>query len=226
MHLPSPFPDDVAFVQAAPGGAPGFSLLPAEAALLSGQAAARRVGEFTLGRGCARAALAMLEPAWGAQPILRNEGRQPRWPQGAVGAITHHKGHAAAAVARDTRYAGLGLDLEASRPLSEAMRVRLLRPQELATLAELPAEEGALRAITVFSAKESIFKCLHPATHVFLGFQDAEVREVGAPDKDGRGSLRWRLCRDGGPGFPSGYEGRGAWVRGGPLILTGVWVEA
>ena len=200
-------------------------LLPEERALLPATVHPRRLLEFTLGRSCARAALASLNPFLWSFPILRTGDRTPCWPVGYVGAITHHKGRAAAAVARRGDYGGLGLDLEAQRAMSDAMRRRLLRPEERARLEGLPQAEAELRAMVVFSAKESIYKCLHPVTGVYLGFQDAEVFDLVevAPE---RGALRWRLFKDCGPRFPAGYEGRGAFVLRPGFVLTGVWVAA
>ena len=242
----SPFPDDVAFVSAGPEDSARYTLLPGERALLSERAAERRVREFTLGRGCAREALAALDPALGGIPILRIEGRLPRWPEGIVGAITHHKGAAAAAAVWRTRYQGLGLDLEALRPLSEAMRARLLRPEERERLQGRPGGEANREAMVIFSAKESIYKCLQPITGIFLGFQDAEVFEVEPPRDDAPAALGWRLLKDCPPRFPAGSQGVGAYrisggtagggtagsgtvgsgPTGGGAVLTGVWVAA
>lgn len=202
-------------------------LLPEERALLPENVHPRRLLEFTLGRSCARAALASLDPSLGSVPILRTGDRTPRWPGGYVGAITHHKGRAAAAVAREADYAGLGLDLEAQRAMSGGMRRRLLRPEERARLEVLPETEAELRAMVVFSTKESIYKCLHPLTGVYLGFQDAEVFEVAeAAPETGIGALRWRLRKDCGGRFPAGYEGVGAYVLRPGFVLTGVWAPA
>ncbi|MEE8436440.1 MAG: 4'-phosphopantetheinyl transferase superfamily protein [bacterium] len=200
-------------------------LLPEERAILPETVHPRRLLEFTLGRGCARVALASLDPSLGCVPILRSGNRTPRWPEGYVGAITHHKGRAAAAVAREGDYAGLGLDLEARRAMSDGMRRRLLRPEERARLEGLPEAEADLRAMIVFSTKESIYKCLQPVTGIYLGFQDAEVFEV-AEDSPGSGTLRWRLRKDCGPRFPAGYEGVGAYALQPGFVLTGVWVAA
>lgn len=181
--------------------------------------------DFTLGRSCARAALASLDPSLGGLPLLRGGDRTPRWPEGYVGAITHHKGRAATAVARRADYTGIGLDLEAQRPLSAGMRGRLLRPEERARLEGLKGPAAELLAMIVFSAKESIYKCLHPVTGVYLGFQDAEVFDTveTAPDQ---GTLRWRLDKDCGPRFPAGYEGLGAYALQPGFVLTGLWVPA
>lgn len=256
-RLSSPFPPGVAFFCAAEsragqsGGVPAGAdedgphrggvvstrhrLLPEERALLPDTVHPRRLLEFTLGRGSARAALASFDRSLAGAPLLRTGGntgentaeRTPRWPEGYVGAITHHKGRAAAAVARVRDYAGLGLDLEARRAMSDGMRRRLLRPEERAGLAGLTEADAELRAMIIFSAKESIYKCLNPLTGIYLGFQDAEVFEVGEPAPETSiGALRWRLLKQSGPRFSVGYEGVGAYVLRPGIVLTGVWMPA
>ncbi len=237
----SPFPPDVAFHQAGPEAAGRLALLPAERALLSARAAPRRVLEFTLGRGCARAALAALaapDPRRAAElaatPLLREDARRPRWPAGFVGAITHHRGWAAAAVARAEAYLGIGVDLEAVRAPSPALLRRILRPEERERWEALPAAERPLAFMRLFSAKESLFKALYPHGGVYLGFQDATVTAApepgaaprAAPQASGSArALRWRLERDAGPGLPAGSTGEGLALAGAGYVLSGVWLR-
>jgi 4'-phosphopantetheinyl transferase EntD len=222
----SPLPPDVPFVHASREDQPGFRLYPQERALLGPGAARKRIMEFTLGRGCARAALARLDPALAGSPILREHGRRPLWPAGVVGAITHHHGQAAAAVAREGAYRGLGLDLEAERAPSEGLLKRILRPEEQRALEALPPAERARRALLIFSAKESIFKALNPIRGIYIGFQDAAVTQIDEPRGQGRGGLRWRLHHGCGADFPAGYEGEGGYARRNGWVMTGVWLNA
>jgi 4'-phosphopantetheinyl transferase EntD len=212
-------------------------LLPAERALLGERAAARRVWEFALGRGCAHAALAALAPARAAElaatPIGRDGERCPHWPPGFVGAITHHRGQAAAAVARAGAYRGLGLDLEALRPPSPGLLRRILRPEERARWEALPAAlplaERTAAFIRIFSAKESVYKALYPHTRVYLGFQDAEIEldepAAGGGDGSEARALRWRLHKACGPGLPVSFTGPGRVLQRGDFVLSAVWLE-
>ena len=77
------------------GGEPD-PLLPAERAAL-GQVVDGRRRDFAAGRHCARRALARLVGS--PEPILSGPDREPVWPQGIVGSITHCDGYRAAAVA-------------------------------------------------------------------------------------------------------------------------------
>jgi 4'-phosphopantetheinyl transferase EntD len=124
------------------------------------RAVAKRRTERAFGRACARTALAELGIAPAA--ITTGAGGEPCWPAGLAGSITHTDDHAAAAVARGV--AALGIDLES---LAHTARV----PDLLATVA-LGSEREHLAAL-VFSAKESVYKCLYAGR--FLDFHDVEL---------------------------------------------------
>lgn len=218
----SPFPPDVAFVWG--GEAPPAEPPAGERALVGPAASARRRADFAAGRACAREALARLGWEGAArQPLLRGQGRAPAWPQGVVGSITHTAGRAAAATAWAASYAGIGLDLERAGRVSPRVMARICRPEEREWLDGLsPAQRGP-KVAAIFSAKESVFKALNPATGVYLGFQDATVGLSTDGGADG-GGLAWVLRRDCGPRFPEGFRGEGRFLLGGGFVLTGVWV--
>ena len=225
------FPPGVVLRRGGAESLPRFRLHPAESHLLGPNAARKRIEEFTLGRGLAREALGALEPSLAERAIPRTTGRTPRWPEGFVGAITHHRGQAAAVAARAVDYKGLGVDLETRRHPSGALLRRILRPGELEALEGLPERELALRFTLVFSAKESLYKALNPHTGVFLGFQDAEIlapEKLPLPetemDVSGSGRFQWRLNVSGGTDYPPGYIGEGGYRVEGESLLTGVWV--
>lgn len=121
------------------------------------RAVAKRRREFAFGRACARRALGM------DVAILVGQGGAPVWPAGVAGSITHTDDYAAAAVVRTGL---IGIDVES---LAHAAKV----PDLLATVA-LPSER-ALPAALVFSAKESVYKCLYPTERRFLEFKDVEL---------------------------------------------------
>ena len=232
-EMPSPFPPDVSYVWGEEGMALP-TLPPAEQALLGGSASEKRVRDFCMGRTCARAALERLEKDGGAigteleedsnlPPIGRVRGRAPQWPVGIVGAITHTGGFAAAAVARSTQYFGIGLDLERLRRGVPRLARRILRPEEQALLGEQPqaAQDGYIT--TIFSAKESIFKALNPATGIYLGFQDAAV-ELEPPGNSGGGEFSWTLRKYYTSALKTGFVGHGRYTRQDNMVLTAVWV--
>lgn len=154
--------------------------LDAEVELVA-RAVERRRDEFARGRACARAALALLGVAPSA--ILVDASRAPTWPAGIVGSITHCERFAAAAVCRPGPIVGLGLDAEAFEPLEPEVAAMIWTPRERrATPAAIGLDE-ALAAKFVFSAKETVHKCIQPLTGVALDFLDVEI----ALDPGGRG---------------------------------------
>jgi 4'-phosphopantetheinyl transferase EntD len=191
-------PGDVATAESS-GVVPEAALFPAELALVT-QAVPKRRAEFATARHCARRALAELEVA--AVPILSGANREPVWPHGVVGSITHCPGYHAAAVGRTTRFRSIGIDAEHDEPLPEGLLDQICLPSERP---QLRATDGPHSDRLLFSAKETVYKTWFPLARRWLGFDDALVmlRPDGTFDvevlvADALGSLQGRwLARDG-----------------------------
>jgi 4'-phosphopantetheinyl transferase EntD len=134
---------------------------------------AKRLREFSAGRQCAREALARLGHAPVALPV--GPGRAPLWPAGIIGSISHTAEIAVAVVARQAQLRSLGIDVESADPLEHGLRELVCRDDERAALAASGLEPG-LGAKLIFSAKESLYKCLWPLTGVFLEFHALGIR--------------------------------------------------
>ncbi|MBT8442297.1 MAG: 4'-phosphopantetheinyl transferase superfamily protein [Gammaproteobacteria bacterium] len=147
-----------------------FVLLGAERDQLVAMATGRR-REFIHGRSCARLALAGLGHA--DCPVPSGPQRAPVWPDGVVGSISHCGDAAAAAVAHRNGIGGIGLDLEAREELDRNLLPMICRPRELATIET--SDIGLLLAKLIFSAKESVFKCIWPQVRHFVDFLDVEI---------------------------------------------------
>jgi 4'-phosphopantetheinyl transferase EntD len=78
-------PSDIATAESS-GVTPKDALFPVELAFVA-RAVPQRRAEFATARHCARNALAELEVA--PAPILTGANREPVWPHGFVGSITH-----------------------------------------------------------------------------------------------------------------------------------------
>ncbi len=148
------------------------SLLFDEERALVASVAPARYHDFVIGRRCARLAIEALgrQP----QPILVGERREPRWPTGLVGAITHTDGYVAAAVARSDAVRAIGIDAEADEPLPQGVERRIIRPDEQHLLAHRDAGVAAVDRL-IFSAKEAVYKAWFPLTGEWLGFLDARL---------------------------------------------------
>jgi 4'-phosphopantetheinyl transferase EntD len=180
------------------GDAPQVQPFPEEAALL-GEAVDSRRAEFAAARHCARLALRRLGVPDG--PILRGPKREPLWPAGFVGSITHCTGYRAAAVARAAEVLTLGIDAEPHAPVPDRVVPRVLDEAERAWMATAPQEIHWDRLI--FSAKESVYKAWYPLAQRWLGFEDARV----AIDP-GAATFRARLLIEPPPGVPTTFDGR------------------
>jgi 4'-phosphopantetheinyl transferase EntD len=152
------------------GSEPADELLPAESEAIEGSARGR-VEEFRRGRTCARRALATL----GLQgfSVARGAKREPIWPEGIVGSITHCDGYCAAAVARSDRLRLLGIDAERIERLHLELAGHICVPGELESLARSMEARQALALL--FSAKESVYKALFPLCRRWIGFHDVRL---------------------------------------------------
>ncbi|MGW4466191.1 4'-phosphopantetheinyl transferase family protein [Micromonospora sp. NPDC004704] len=162
----------VVAVEAFDDSLPGL-LFPEEEALLA-NAVDKRRNEFVTARRCARQALAEL--GFPPAPLLPGPQREPRWPAGVVGSITHCDGYRAAAVARTTDLVTIGIDAEPHQPLPSGVLAAVALPAEVARLAQLA---GAYPSICwdrlLFCAKEAVYKAWFPLARRWLDFHEAEI---------------------------------------------------
>lgn len=163
-------PDEVTVIEG-PNPIAGAHLLPEEAAAL-GRVSQTRRSEFTAARTYARHALARigLPPV----PILPGPDRQPLWPEGIVGSITHCQNYCAVAVARSDTIRAIGIDAEPDEQLPDEVLAHITVDQERAWLAATPHSTVHWDRI-LFSAKESVFKAWFSGTRQWLDFTDAFV---------------------------------------------------
>ncbi|KAB1915490.1 4'-phosphopantetheinyl transferase [Micromonospora sp. AMSO31t] len=198
---------------------PGEAPHPGEEDLLARAVEGRR-REFVTARRCAREALTRL--GYAPAPIRPGPKREPRWPAGVVGSITHCDGYRAAAVARDTALAGLGIDAEPHEPLPDGVTQVVTTAGEPASLARLRAAHPAVHwDRLLFSAKESVYKAWYPLTGRWLGFEDAELSVDPAVGRFAARVLVDATRADGGPPLATLH---GRWLVAGGLVVTAVAV--
>jgi 4'-phosphopantetheinyl transferase EntD len=212
------FPDGVVVVTSR-DTANALDLFPEELQAMARATSARRC-EFALGRRCAREALAILGGPLVAIPVGRF--RDPMWPFGYVGSITHCRGFCAAAAARTQHVnssrsiRGLGLNSAPATSLPEELARVVCSADECAWLASQRGD-GVPWDRLFLCTKESAYKCLFPATHRFL-----ELRDMGVRFDPEHGSFDVTL-----PslyGSPSRLPGRYS-MRGDVLLAATTWIE-
>lgn len=138
---------------------------------LIGAACEKRRREFITGRSCARRALDTL--GVGAQPILSGSQREPVWPAGVVGSITHCAGYRAAVVAHKEDFLSLGVDAEVDESLPAEIAGMVMSTGELENLERNSSTVHWDRVL--FSAKESTYKAWFPIAKEWLDFHDVAI---------------------------------------------------
>jgi 4'-phosphopantetheinyl transferase EntD len=152
--------------------------VPADAVLLpeeldhTARMVAKRLADFRHGRHCARRALATL--GLDATPITVGKNREPVWPNGVTGSISHTETIAAAVAAHTADLIALGIDIESSMPLEQDITNMIRRPDE-------SDWKDPLDAKILFSVKEAIYKCIYPQLNLFIDFQDMKVLKSETP---------------------------------------------
>jgi 4'-phosphopantetheinyl transferase EntD len=147
-------------------------LHPAEAECVS-RAVPKRIAEFAAGRACARAALA----EFGVRdfPLRAAPDRQPIWPDGFIGSITHTHGFCAAAVAARGTMLAIGLDTEiVGAPTADIWPV-IARSEEMQWVQSLAVDAQPAAVTLLFAAKEAFYKCQYPLVAEWLDFHDMRV---------------------------------------------------
>jgi enterobactin synthetase component D len=182
-------------------------------------AVAKRRIEFAAGRYCAREAIARLDHSRRGETPGRGADGAPTWPEGLTGSITHTDGFVAAAVAFAGRIDGLGIDTERilTADIADEVAAWVACPGELDRIASQTGLGRATDLSLCFSAKESLFKCLHPLVRRFFDYLDAEITQIG-PDGDFTVCLRTGLNAD----LPAGLALQGRYAIDPSFVHTGL----
>lgn len=137
----------------------------------------KRQAEFLYGRLATRLALAAI----GAPVVDINIGpsREPLWPEGIIGSITHIQGLAAAVVLEHSCCAGIGIDIEQVLvpEIRNALLSTAINPAEWACIQTNTIDHDIFLTIA-FSSKESLFKAAFSSVGRFFDFKAAEVIHV------------------------------------------------
>jgi len=151
-------------------------LTPGEQLLVKNFSEKRRK-DFSTGRHCAHEVLKKM----GAQTfeILTGPRKEPIWPEGFTGSISHSKELAGAVAALSSKLLTIGLDIEKNGRVKAEMWDLLFQPQEQEYLRTITPAEQLFYTTLFFSMKESFYKLQHPLTNSFLGFTDVEINEKG-----------------------------------------------
>ena len=216
----SPFPKLISFCYANLTSHPVFPIFPEEEIYLKTIGSKKRQAEFTLGRSCAHQALSKFNLESGA--IARNpETREPCWPETIYGSITHSGEFAAAAVGLAKDVSGIGIDLESlSRVVDFNISRHVCVDAEREWLETLSPENKNLGLRIIFSAKESIFKCMFPISKTYLYFKDAEI----TIDED-NSEFTFVLSKACSGITEVGFQHKGKFSISENMLLTSIYLE-
>ena len=228
------FPRDVRILRGNPREIKG-DMYPAEQALVSKACPGRR-REFRAGRILARAL--MYEAGIEGFPLLMGDKREPLWPQMICGSITHLPDVCVVAIAEKTKVFGLGLDVARVLDVGREIWPTFLTPEELQWVDSLPPTVAQRYAAMLFSAKETLFKCLYPVTRVWIDFKDVRISTDKAYRRFRRGRFTHVVEEDEGAGgdlqfeaefkvekgdaIPRGFKIGGTYQFDGPYVFTGM----
>ena len=124
--------------------------------------------------------------AFGHDDVVLGIGahREPVWPQGLLGSITHSADYAAAIVCQAGELCGIGIDIEyvIDTPTRTDMIGEVVSSAELARLRTSDTAESINTLFTlVFSAKESFFKAVFPQVKHYFDFGAVEFIGIDMP---------------------------------------------
>ena len=168
---------DETFVRAARIG--DYPILPEEQALVA-DAVEKRRREFMTGRWLARAGLRHF--GLPDQPLLVGRLRNPLWPDGMLGTLSHDGDLCAVALRRRTAAVrGIGIDLILLA--QRAGRMDELAPMFVTGAGEMDSirtlDVAADPAMLLFSLKEAAIKALSFHLTDFIDMRDVEIRRPG-----------------------------------------------
>ena len=159
----------------------------------------KRQCEYLAGRFCANESLKQFEHKLAIEivnkEVATGKNREPLWPQGVLGAISHSSRFAMAVVAQDKGvYLGVGIDIEEEMAEDLACDVsgQIMTEKEKRLNKKTDDFDNKSFVTLVFSAKESIFKALYPSVGEYFGFEACELCAVDVAKK----TLNFRLTGD------------------------------
>ncbi|MBO0132034.1 4'-phosphopantetheinyl transferase family protein [Agrobacterium burrii] len=136
------------------------------------KAVPKRQSEFLAGRILACAALEKLNRP--RATIAIGDAGSPVWPKGISGSISHSNGKCVCLVAsEETRLVGIDIEKMLTGASLKAVLQEALNAEERDRVCQQKTIDPAVLATLIFSAKETLFKALHPIVKSFFGFDAA-----------------------------------------------------
>lgn len=154
----------------------------------------KRQADFFHGRLASRCAMQSLGMAEHSD-IGIGAQRQPLWPEGVTGSISHTQGIAAAVVGCATEAKHIGIDLEylVTPEAASALNRLVVDRTERALLDSVFPGQSSLGLTITFSAKESFFKAAFPQVGQYFDFGAITLQEADTAERSLQFALTTRL---------------------------------
>jgi enterobactin synthetase component D len=146
---------------------------------LSGAAEKRKL-EFISGRYCAF--MGCKELGFNLIKLERGASREPLWPSGIIGSISHTDGVALAIVGLSDKTKGIGVDIEGFIPEKKFTTIeRMVLTENDKNFLEKYSKDHIKKSelyTIIFSAKEALFKLLFPECQCYFDFREADIVSI------------------------------------------------
>lgn len=161
----------------------------------------KRKKEFIAGRLLVKQSL----KAFGIKnfALLSGDNREPIWPENIIGSISHSNVYICTAISDCNSYEGIGIDLETRGKVGEDLINYILTENEKNWLKDLDENNQKNLHTIIFSAKESLYKCIFPLVHQFIDFQQVDIfidqqnKIIEIKNIDGISGINLKLIRAG-----------------------------
>lgn len=138
------------------------------------RAVEKRQAEYLAGRYCAKYALHAI--GLDARFIPSGKNREPLWPEGIIGSISHSNEFAAACVSRSPKVLGVGIDLEETVDNNTMNKIQrmILTDRDRENIANIVMSEAHYFSLA-FSLKESFFKAAFSQVGSYFDFDAISI---------------------------------------------------
>ncbi|MCO4755598.1 MAG: 4'-phosphopantetheinyl transferase superfamily protein [Bacteriovoracaceae bacterium] len=172
--------------------------------------AAKRKQEYLAGRYCAKKACEKINVSLNSLPMA--DDRSPIWPEGIVGSISHTHGLAIAAVSDELFAIGLDAETMIEDARFDKIKRLIVTDEEISKFNHI-----SFAPTLIFSAKEALYKTLHPKCKEYFGFLEATVDEISTDTF----SIRLHSQKQKVSNFNKIYNGKYAVIKN--TIIS--WIE-
>lgn len=126
--------------------------------------------EFAAGRNLAREAFTNFGLRDVSIPVASH--RYPVWPSGFVGSISHTSQFAGVAVASQSHFRSVGLDLESTGAVKHDLFPTIMSGSEIELITQKHDQD---LATVLFSCKEAVFKAVFPIFEEYIDFLEVQI---------------------------------------------------